>query len=135
MTDDLTETTDMSNDEVTADQVTTDEVTTDAAPNPIDLLPTGDTDVLADVADLDDESDTGSDVAEEVAAVHVESDETQAAEEDEAAAEGERRRRAGRARRADPTIPPHALASGTWSTRSPATRRRSPPTCRRASSR
>jgi len=87
MTDDLTETTDMSNDEVTTDEMTTDEVTTDAAPNPLDLLPTGDTDVLADAAVLDDESDTGSDVAEEVAAVHVESDETQAAEEDEAAAE------------------------------------------------
>ena len=82
MTDDLTETTDMSNDEAT-----TDEAITDTAPNPLDLLPTGDTDVLADAAVLDDESDTGPDVAEEVAAVHVESDETQAADEDQEAAE------------------------------------------------
>jgi transcriptional antiterminator NusG len=83
MTDDLTETTDMSNDEVTTEEVTTEEVTTDDAPNPLDLLPTGDTDVLADVAVIDDESDTGSEVAEEVAAVHVESDQTEADEADE----------------------------------------------------
>ena len=73
MTDDLTETTDMSNDEAITDEATL---------NPLDLLPTGDTDVLAEVAETDDESDTGSDIAEEVEAVHVESDETQAADED-----------------------------------------------------
>ena len=76
MTDNLTETSDMSNDEATTDEAPID----GANLNPVDLLPTGDTDVLADAADIDDESDTGSDVAEEVAAVHVESDETQAAE-------------------------------------------------------
>jgi transcriptional antiterminator NusG len=73
MTDDLTETTDMSNDDTTTD---------DAAPSAIDLLPVGDTDVLAELAEHDDESDEGDDVAEEVEAVHIESDETQAAEED-----------------------------------------------------
>ena len=73
MTDNLTETTDMSNDETTTDE---------PASSPLDLLPTGDTDVFAEPAAIDDESDTGSDVAEEVQAVHVESDETQAAAED-----------------------------------------------------
>jgi len=73
MTDNLTETTDMSNDETTTDE---------PASSPLDLLPTGDTDVFAEPAVIDDESDTGSDVAEEVQAVHVESDETQAAAED-----------------------------------------------------
>jgi transcriptional antiterminator NusG len=72
MTDDLTETTDMSNDDTPTDEAT----------SPVDLLPMGDTDVLAEAAVIDDESDTGSDVAEEVEAVHVESDETQAADED-----------------------------------------------------
>jgi transcriptional antiterminator NusG len=76
MTDDLTETTDMSNDDTTSN---------DAAPSAVDLLPVGDTDVFAEMAEHDDESDEGDDVAEEVDAVHLESDETQAAEEDEAA--------------------------------------------------
>jgi transcriptional antiterminator NusG len=74
MTDDLTETTDMSNDDTTTSD--------DPALRAIDLLPVGDTDVLAEMAEHDDESDEGDDVAEEVEAVHVESDETQAAEED-----------------------------------------------------
>ena len=78
MTDDLTETTDMSNDDTPTDEAT----------GPVDLLPIGDTDVLAEVADIDEESDTGANVAEEVRAMHVESDDTQAAEEDESAAEG-----------------------------------------------
>ena len=78
MTDDLTETTDMSNDDTPTDEAT----------GPVDLLPIGDTDVMAEVADIDEESDTGADVAEEVQAMHVESDDTQAAEEDESAAEG-----------------------------------------------
>lgn len=58
MTDDLTETTDMSNDDATTEQ------------NPIDLLPVGDTDVLADAAEHD-ESDEGEEIAEEVDAVHL----------------------------------------------------------------
>jgi len=78
MTDDLTETTDMSNDDIP----------TDEAAGPVDLLPKGDTDVFAEVAETDDESDTGSDVAEEVEAMHVESDVAQAADED-AAEEGD----------------------------------------------
>jgi transcriptional antiterminator NusG len=65
MTDDLTETTDMSNDDTTTD---------DAAPSAIDLLPVGDTDVLAELAEHDDESDEGDDVAEEVEAVHFTTD-------------------------------------------------------------
>lgn len=73
MTDDLTETTDMSNDDIPTDEAT----------GPVDLLPMGDTDVLAEVADIDEESDTGADVAEEVEAMHVESDDAQAAEEDD----------------------------------------------------
>jgi len=73
MTDDLTETTDMNDNDITSD---------DTVANPVDLLPVGDTDVFAELEELDDETDRGSDVAEEVEAVHVESDETQAAEED-----------------------------------------------------
>jgi transcriptional antiterminator NusG len=75
MTDDLTETTDMSNDDTTTDEATA---------NPVDLLPMGDTDVLAEVAESDEIADPTSelDMAEEVEAVHIESDETQAAEED-----------------------------------------------------
>ncbi len=82
MTDDLTETTDMTDNDTTTDE------TVDAAPaSPVDLLPVGDTDVLAEAAEHDDESDEGTDVAEEVEAVHVESDETQAADEAESADE------------------------------------------------
>jgi len=66
MTDDLTETTDMSDNDIPTDEAT---------PSPVDLLPVGDTDVLAEVAETDDESNTGSDVAEEVEAVHVVDDE------------------------------------------------------------
>jgi len=73
MTDDLTETTDMTDNDTTTD---------DTVMNPVDLLPVGNTDVLAEIAEHDDESDEGDDVAEEVEAVHIESDETQAAEED-----------------------------------------------------
>ncbi len=74
MTDDLTETTDMSNDDTTTDEAT----------GPVDLLPMGDTDVLAEVAESDEIADPTSelDIAEEVEAVHIESDETQAAVED-----------------------------------------------------
>jgi transcriptional antiterminator NusG len=63
---------------MTDNDITSDETIT----NPVDLLPVGDTDVLAEAAEHDDESDEGDDVAEEVEAVHVESGETQAAEED-----------------------------------------------------
>ena len=52
MTDDLTETTDMSNDEATDDEAT---------PSPLDLLPKGDTDVLADDTTDADATDEVSD--------------------------------------------------------------------------
>ena len=78
MTDELTETTDMTDTDITADETVA---------NPVDLLPVGNTDVLAEAAEHDDESDEGTDVAEEVEAVHIESDETQAAEEDASEAE------------------------------------------------
>jgi transcriptional antiterminator NusG len=73
MTDELTETTDMTDNDITSDETVA---------NPVDLLPVGNTDVLAEAAEHDDESDEGVEVAEEVEAVHVESDETQAAEDD-----------------------------------------------------
>jgi transcription termination/antitermination protein NusG len=50
MTDDLTETTDMSNDDAPTE------------PNPVDLLPIGDTDVLADVADSEEIADPDSEL-------------------------------------------------------------------------
>jgi transcriptional antiterminator NusG len=78
MTDELTETTDMTDNDITSDETVA---------NPVDLLPVGDTDVLAEAAEHDDESDEGFEVAEEVEAVHLESDETQAAEEDDSESE------------------------------------------------
>jgi transcription termination/antitermination protein NusG len=53
MTDDLTETTDMSNDDAPTEQ------------NPIDLLPIGDTDVLADVADSEEIADPDSELQDQ----------------------------------------------------------------------
>jgi len=79
MTDETTETTDMSDNE------TISETTADGGvQNPVDLLPVGDTDVLAEAAQTDDESDTGSAVAEEVEAVHLDVDD---ASDDDAAAD------------------------------------------------
>jgi len=78
MTDELTETTDMTDNDTSTD---------DTVANPVDLLPVGNTDVLAEAAEHDDESDEGVEVAEEVEAVHTESDEIQAAEEDASEAE------------------------------------------------
>jgi len=78
MTDELTETTDMTDESTTA--------TDETVSNPVDLLPVGNTDVLAEAAEHDDESDTD---AEEVEAVHIESDETQAADEGSASDEAE----------------------------------------------
>lgn len=63
MTDELTETTDMTDNDITSDET---------ASNPVDLLPVGNTDVLAEAAEHDDESDEGFEVAEEVEAVHLE---------------------------------------------------------------
>ena len=71
MTDDLTETTDMTDNDITSDET---------AANPVDLLPVGNTDVLAEAAEHDDESDEGTEIAEEVEAVHIET----AADEDAA---------------------------------------------------
>ena len=48
MTDELTETTDMTDNDITSDET---------AANPVDLLPVGNTDVLAEGAEHDDESD------------------------------------------------------------------------------
>lgn len=78
MTDELTETTDMTDNDITSDET---------AANPVDLLPVGNTDVLAEAAEHDDESDDGIEVADEVDAVHLESDESRAAEEDAGEAE------------------------------------------------
>ena len=63
MTDELTETTDMTDNDITSDETPA---------NPVDLLPVGNTDVLAEAAEHDDESDEGFEVAEEVEAVHIE---------------------------------------------------------------
>ena len=56
----------------------------EAPSNPLDLLPVGDTDVVAEAAAAEE---AAGDLPEEVEAVHVESDVEQAAEEDEAAAD------------------------------------------------
>ena len=65
MTDELTETTDMTDNDTSTD---------DTVANPVDLLPVGNTDVLAEAAEHDDESDEGVEVAEEVEAVHLAAD-------------------------------------------------------------
>jgi transcriptional antiterminator NusG len=59
-------------DETTSDDMTDNDTTADNA-NPLDLLPVGDTDVLAETSEIDDDTDRGSSVAEEVEAMHVES--------------------------------------------------------------
>jgi transcriptional antiterminator NusG len=71
MTDDTTEPTDMT------------DTNDDAPTNPLDLLPVGDTDVLADAEAADAEP------AEEIDAVRAESDELQAADEEPAAEDGD----------------------------------------------
>jgi len=57
------------------------------AASPLDLLPVGDTDVLAETNEADTETDTGTDVAEEVEAMHVEGPEDDVAADGEPAAE------------------------------------------------
>jgi transcriptional antiterminator NusG len=70
----------MTNDtETTSDDMTDNDETT----NPLDLLPVGDTDVFAETAENDDDTDHGTDVAEEVEAMHIET-----SADDAAAADG-----------------------------------------------
>ena len=140
--------------ETTSDDMTDDDTETT---NPLDLLPVGDTDVFAETAEIDDDTDHGTDVAEEVEAMSIveESDADAAAEasdtddaaadtEVDAAAEGSASDEADEARggsEADDepesitTTPRCVRASGTSCTRSRATRRRSRPTSRPESSR
>ncbi len=84
MTDELTETTDMTDNDITADETVT---------TPADLLPVGNTDVLAEAAEHDDESDEGVEVAEEVEAIHPtaagESDEVPESDEEGTSAESD----------------------------------------------
>jgi transcriptional antiterminator NusG len=71
MTDDLT--TETTSDDMTDNDTISDETSADrGATSAIDLLPVGDTDVLAELEEIDDETDTGTDVAEEVVAMHIE---------------------------------------------------------------
>jgi len=72
--------------ETTSDDMTDDDTETT---NPLDLLPVGDTDVLAETAEIDDDTDHGTDVAEEVEAVHIETGADTAASDDELGADAE----------------------------------------------
>ncbi len=73
----------MTNDtETTSDDMTDNDETT----NPLDLLPVGDTDVFAETAENDDDTNHGTDVAEEVEAMHIETGADDAASDDEAEA-------------------------------------------------
>ena len=74
--------------ETTSDDMTDNDETT----NPLDLLPVGDTDVFAETAENDDDTDHGTDVAEEVEAMHIETSADDGASDDES-----RRRRRRRA--------------------------------------
>jgi len=70
----------MTNDtETTSDDMTDNDETT----NPLDLLPVGDTDVFAETAETDDDTNHGTDVAEEVEAMHIETGADDAASDDE----------------------------------------------------
>lgn len=80
MTDETTSN-DMTDTESTEPEST--ETETETPSTPLDLLPVGDTDVVAEAAAAEE---AAGDLAEEIEAVHVESDVEQAAEEDEAAA-------------------------------------------------
>ena len=66
MTDDPT------TDETMSDETMSDEMTDDETTNPLDLLPIGDADVYAQAPEHDSDTDHGTDVAEEVEAMHVE---------------------------------------------------------------
>jgi transcription termination/antitermination protein NusG len=55
--------------ETTSDDMTDNDTETT---NPLDLLPVGDTDVFAETAELDADTDEAADVAEEVEAMHLE---------------------------------------------------------------
>jgi transcription termination/antitermination protein NusG len=99
MTDDLTETTDMNDNDTPTD---------DATPDPLDLLPVGDTDVLADVDDseeiadptseLQDQPDDADEATEAAAAASADDESIDTAAEESVdeeladAAESERRR-------------------------------------------
>ena len=65
--------------ETTSDDMTDNDETT----NPLDLLPVGDTDVFAETAEHDDDTDHGFDVAEEVEAMHIETSADDGASDDE----------------------------------------------------
>ena len=65
--------------ETTSDDMTDNDETT----NPLDLLPVGDTDVFAETAENDDDTDHGTDVAEEVEAMHIETSADDVASDDE----------------------------------------------------
>jgi transcriptional antiterminator NusG len=86
MTDDLT--TETTSDDMTDNDAMPSEIPTSSSV--IDLLPVGDTDVLAELEELDDESDSASDAAEEVVAMHLETaaDDVASDTDMDAAAEG-----------------------------------------------
>jgi transcriptional antiterminator NusG len=86
MTDDQT------SDEMTSDEMTSETTSNDETTNPLDLLPVGDADVLAEAPENDTDTDHGTNVAEEVEAMHLEADDDQddapEAQDADTAAEG-----------------------------------------------
>ncbi len=82
MTDDQT------TDETTSDDMTDNDTTAESA-NPLDLLPVGDTDVLAQTSEIDDDTDHGTAVAEEVGAMHVETAADELASDSDLAEDGD----------------------------------------------
>jgi transcription termination/antitermination protein NusG len=82
MTDDQT------TDETTSDDMTDNDTTAESA-NPLDLLPVGDTDVLAQTSETDDDTDHGTAVAEEVGAMHVETAADELASDSDLAEDGD----------------------------------------------
>ena len=93
MTDDRT-TDEPTSDEMTSNDMTSETTSNDEPTNPLDLLPVGDTDVLAESPENDTDTDHGTNVAEEVEAMHLEgagadmASETAAAQDVDTAAEG-----------------------------------------------
>jgi len=80
MTDDMTDET-TSNDMTDTDPTEANSTESEVPTNPLDLLPVGDTDVIAEARAAEDAAE---DVAEEIEAVHIETDVEQAAEEEAA---------------------------------------------------
>jgi transcriptional antiterminator NusG len=119
MTDDQT------SDEMTSDEMTSETTSNDETTNPLDLLPVGDADVLAEAPENDTDTDHGTNVAEEVEAMHLEADDDQddapEAQDADTAAEGSASDEADAAREGSEADDGPATSEGSEADDEPAT--------------